>query len=71
MDLKIIYMRSLGHQKVQHYLQRKMTLGYVIPVELETVQLHNVKTVIHLEELKDEKMKLLLLPLICRMVSVL
>jgi len=70
MDLSIIYTCPLGHQRVQHYLQQKMTLGYVIPVELETVQLNNVKTVIRLEELKVEKMKLPLLPLICQTVSV-
>lgn len=70
MDLRIIYKRPSDHQKVQHYLSRKMILGYVIPVELETVQLSNVKTVIHLEDLKDDKMKLSLLPLICQTVSV-
>jgi len=70
MDLRIIYEHPLGHQKVQHYLQQKMILGYVIRVELGTIQLSNVKTVIHLEELKDKKMKLSLLPLICQMVSV-
>jgi len=70
MDLRIIYKRPLGHQKVQHYLPRKMILGYVTPVELETVQLSNVKTVIHLEDLRDDKMKLSLLPLICQTVSV-
>lgn len=47
-----------------------MIVGYVIPVELETVQHSNVKTVIHIEELKDEKMKLSLLPLTCLTVSV-
>jgi len=70
MDLRIIYKHPSGHQKVQHYLPWKMILGYVIPVELETVQLSNVKTVIHLEDLKDDKMKLSLLPLICQTVSV-
>lgn len=71
MDLRIIYKRLLGHQKVHHYLQQKMILGYVIPVELETVQPSNVKTVIHLEDLKkNDKMKLSLLPLICQTVSV-
>lgn len=46
-----------------------MILGYVIHVELEIFQLNNVKTVIHLEELKNKKMNLFLLQLIYQMVN--
>lgn len=47
-----------------------MILGYVKLVELETVQLNNVKIVMHSGEPKHKKMKLFLLPLICPTVSV-
>jgi len=46
-----------------------MTLGYVVPVELEIVLLNSVRAVTHLKELKNKIMKSFLLPLICPVVS--